>query len=630
MNIYKGYIRTKNKEAIESIKGRKKFNALEDVKDAPEYAGMLAPGIVLIDLDDGEESDVLMDILKDKGVHTRIYKTTRGKHFIFKNGGLKKNGNHLKSAINLTMDVKLGDKNSYEVIKVGGKDREILFDSTNDSGEYDVLPRWLIPVKTSMDFNNLKDGDGRNDAFFKYILTLQSAGLGVEEIRETIHIINDYVLFDPLPESELKTILRDEAFSKPDFGAGRNLHIEVVAEYLKNNNHIVRINGRLHMYGDGIYTSNYADIEHEMIEIIPGITMSKRREILAYLDVMIRENTPSADARWIAFKNGLYNLDTDQFVDFEPGIIITNRIECDYNPAANSDLANHVLDKLSCHDADIRALLEECIGYCFYRRNELRKAFILTGDKANGKSTYLDMVKTLLGDVNTSALDLKELGDRFKTAELFGKLANIGDDIGDEFIANAAIFKKLVSGDRVNTELKGQNPFEFNNYAKMLFSANTIPRIKDQSGAVLDRLIIVPFNATFSKDDADFDPYIKYKLREPAVLEYLAKIGIEGLKRVMVNQRFTVSDKSKAELKTYHLDNNPIELWFQETDIMDILHNSNKAVYRGYSTFCAGANLKPLSAVAFSRLVNKHFGLKIVDKKIDGKKCRVYMMEGEE
>lgn len=131
--------------------------------------------------------------------------------------------------------------------------------------------------------------------------------------------------------------------------------------------------------------------------------------------------------------------------------------------------------------------MEEVIGYLFYRRNELRKSFILVGDKANGKSTYLDMLKTLLGDSNTSALDLAELGERFKTAELFGKLANIGDDIGDEFIANPAIFKKLVSGDRVNAERKGQDPFDFSSYAKLLFSANSMPRIRDKTGAVLDR-----------------------------------------------------------------------------------------------------------------------------------------------
>ncbi len=85
----------------------------------------------------------------------------------------------------------------------------------------------------------------------------------------------------------------------------------------------------------------------------------------------------------------------------------------------------------------------------------------------------------------------------FSTAELHGKLANIGDDIGDEFIPNTGVFKKLVTGERLKGERKGQDPFFFQSYAKLLFSANNIPRLgrgKD-SAAIAKRLIIIPFDA---------------------------------------------------------------------------------------------------------------------------------------
>ena len=123
----------------------------------------------------------------------------------------------------------------------------------------------------------------------------------------------------------------------------------------------------------------------------------------------------------------------------------------------------------------------------------------MTGDRNNGKSTFLDCVETILGEQNISALDLKELGDRFSTSMMFGKLANIGDDIGDDFLqgSQVAIFKKIVTGNRIKAEKKGQDPFEFNPYIKLLFSANDIPRMKDKTGAVLRRLTIIPFNARF-------------------------------------------------------------------------------------------------------------------------------------
>jgi Predicted ATPase len=103
----------------------------------------------------------------------------------------------------------------------------------------------------------------------------------------------------------------------------------------------------------------------------------------------------------------------------------------------------------------------------------------------------------------------------------------------------------------------------FNPYCKLLFSANNIPRIKDKSGAVLDRLVIIPFDAKFSRDDPDFDPYIKYKLIQEDVLEYLILLGIEGLKRVLHNQSFTKSKKVTKSIEEYEEANNPILLFFQ-------------------------------------------------------------------
>ena len=66
----------------------------------------------------------------------------------------------------------------------------------------------------------------------------------------------------------------------------------------------------------------------------------------------------------------------------------------------------------------------------------------------------------------------------------------------------------------MNVERKGQDPFEFNNYSKFLFSANVIPRMKDKTGAVQRRLVIVPFDAKFTPNDADFRPFIKDELCE--------------------------------------------------------------------------------------------------------------------
>ena len=366
-----------------------------------------------------------------------------------------------------------------------------------------------------------------------------------------------------------------------------------------------------------------------MIHYLPVLKAAQRTEVLKYLDV-ITETGVVSDAKYIGFQNGLYDITTGQIVEYSPTTIITNKIPWEYDPEAYNELADKTLNKLACGDKAIRALLEECIGYCFYRRNELSKAFILTGEKANGKSTFLDMVRNVLGDENCSALDLGELDERFSVATMGGKLANIGDDISDEFMQgkSVAMFKKIVSGNEIKAEIKNDpNIFFLRPYVKLLFSANDIPRMKDKTGAVLRRLVIIPFNARFSKNDPDYDPYILYKLRQPEVMRYLCRIGVEGLKRVIENKAFTTSEKVEKELEDYEVSNNPILLFLQDTDISRIENQPTKEVHKAYRVFCLENGFSEMTLSNFSKELNRRLGLIVARRRINGKLVGIYVKE---
>lgn len=625
--LYKGYVETKGKASIEKLKNRTTWKTLDEVKDRPGYGGVLANDTILVDLDDGDQAEILMNIVEALQLNCKVVQTSRGKHFLFKNHTVDRNRTHVPLAVGLTADIKVGSKLSYEVLKVNGEERFVEWD-VEPGEKYDELPKWLQPVKAAADFLDMSAGDGRNQALFNYILTLQANDFSVDDCRECIRILNQYVMKDPLDAAELEVILRDEAFQKPVFFLGSTFLFDKFATYLKNNSHVVKINSQLHIYQDGIYINGYKHIEQTMIDMIPNLKKTQRREVLDYMELIAEEVTPS-DARYIAFKNGIYDLVTDTLLPYSPEYVITNRIPWDYIPDAQSELAERTLNKLACDDPSIVALLQECIGYCFYRRNELGKAFILTGDKSNGKSTFLDVIKYMLGDENISALDLKELGDRFSTSMMFGKLANLGDDIGDDFLSGTQVstFKKIVTGNRIKAERKGQDPFEFNPYIKMLFSANDIPRMKDKTGAVLRRLVIIPFNATFSVADPDFDPYIKYKLVEQGSIEYLIRVGIEGLRRVIQQNHFTQSERVDREIKEYEEENNPIA-GFIEDQGLDMIENQLTAdVYKRYQVFCADNSLTPMSNIVFSKQINKRLGLTVKQRKISGQVKKLFIRE---
>lgn len=628
--LYKGYIKTKGKKAIEAFKDKKKYRTYDEVKDLDGFGGVLAEDTILIDIDDTEQSEILMNIVEELQLDCRVYQTSRGRHFLFKNHSITRNRTHVPLAVGLTADIKLGSRSSYEVIKINGEERFCEWDIV-DGGEYQEVPKWLFPVRTSADFLDMDAGDGRNQALFNYILTLTANDFSVDETRECIRILNRFVLKEPLSDDELEVILRDEAFQKPVFFLDKTFLFDRFATWLKNNENVVSISNQLHIYREGIYQVGYKAIEQAMIDQIPNLKKTQRREVLEYME-LIAEEKKQADARYIAFRNGVFDIVTGQMQPFSPDLVVTNRIPWDYNPDAYSELADSTLDKLACGDKPIRSLLEECIGYCFYRRNELGKAFILTGDKSNGKSTFLDCVKAILGEDNISALDLKELGDRFSTSMMFGKLANIGDDIGDDFLqgGQVATFKKVVTGNRIKAERKGQDPFEFNPYVKLLFSANDIPRMKDKTGAVLRRLVIIPFNARFTKYlpdgsiDPDYNPYIKYELIEQSSLEYLIRVGVEGLRRIIENNEFTKSEKVTEQIDEYENENNPIKAFIDDCGVEMIEDEPTGDVYRRYQIFCADCGMQPMSNIVFSKQINKRLGFEVEVTKISGKSIRVF------
>lgn len=624
--LFKGYVATKNKKCIESFKGKtsKELMTVRKAMKLDEYAGILNDNTVLIDVDNREQSEILMKIVEDKQLACRVYETKRGKHFLFKNDeNIERNKTGARLACGLKSDIKLGSRTSYSVLKYEGKERDIIYDILEDE-EYQTVPKYLTPVKSKAEFLTLSEGDGRNQALFNYILTLQGAGFSKDEVKECIEIINKYILKTPLAEKEVETILRDEAFQKPVFYDGKTFLHDKFAQFLISEYNIIKINGALHYFKDGVYTP--ANIDSLMIRHISGLKQQQRKEVLSYLQAYINTNTPASPANFIAFKNGIFNIATGELEPFAPDKIITNKINWNYNPNAYNELADNVLNRLACNDPEVRKLLEEVIGYTFYRRNELRKAFMLKGKRHNGKSTFIDMLAYLLGEDNISSLDLGDLSHEYKAAGLFGKLANLGDDIEDEYIPSAGIFKKVVSGDRMNVNVKFAAPIEFNPYCKLIFSGNSIPRLGRgrDSAAIIDRLVIIPFNARFNKDTAGFSPFIKYNLRTPEAMEYLIKIGIDGLKRVLESNEFTTNKEIDVEILEYEQTLDPIQTFFQE--VGDNLENEpTKKCYRRYNEFCLENAMKPISHIEFTKRVKEYYGYEIKSLRVKGQVTRVFV-----
>lgn len=630
MSLFRDYIklRANTKEPLEAFKNQGPHRSYEEALKLQDFAGVLAHTTVLIDVDDGFYAEKLLSIIKDKNIHCRVNKTTRGMHFFFKNdGNWTTCATHAYLAIGIKADIKVGTSNCYAVLKKNGLLRETIY----DVHPYEVVPKWLTivhPTQKSENLFGMNEGNGRNDALFNHIIPLQRAGLNQEESRETLSIINNYVFEKPLSDNEFKTVTRDEAFIeavRPVFFKGKQLQHHDFSNYLVKELHIKKINGQLHFFQNGTYVSNDNALNLEMLRIIKSLKTAQRKEVLEYLNIIAKEEYIECNSHLIAFRNGIYDLKKDSLLPFSPEIVITNRIPWDYNPDAYSKLADDTLNQWACNDMQMRLILEEIIGYCFFRRNELRKAFILLGDKGNGKSTFIHIVATILGKANYSTLDLKDFETSFRPAEIYGKLANLGDDIDDHCIEKVSIIKKFISGDEATVEKKHQQPFSFENFAKMIFSANKMPKINDATGAVKDRLMIIPFKGHFNRNSPNYHPFLKDDLKKEDAIEYLIRVGILGLKRVLNQKGFSHSEVVDFyNSQPFQTNQSVFEEFTQVISIENIDVWSCCKWYEEYRSFCKKRGFEAGTQQSFGRLFKDRFNLKDCCKKVDGKTVKFY------
>lgn len=623
--IFKGY--RKGKEG--KIPADSNLYQYDDVKKCKCYGGQCLDGVIDVSFDDVDLFDQILNICERLNIVTYSIYSPHGGHTYWHYDKKLKDGHDLILACGVKADIH--GKGTYIPLKVDGEERKEVY---SDITVIPELPDWLLPAKTGQDLWQMKEGDGRNDALSKHAFALGKIKLTEDQIKAIYDIINNYILKDPMPGDEIDTILRPETFQKISsnmfFDEDGKFMTNAFARYIIQEQNTIYTNGQLCIYDPekGFYDPNIRLIKHTMIQLFENIKMSTRNEIYDYLTIEAPQKEQSS-RRYILFKNGVYDLETKQLLPHSPEYVISNIIPWDYNPNAYSELVDKTLDKLACHDKEIRTLLEECIGYTFYRDSKLGKCFVFTGEKNNGKSTFIFMLNNLLGDDNYSSVDITNLARELDIASLANKLANIKDDIADNYMdgLNVSLFKQVATGNRCRGKFLYNDPFDFYPYATLIFSANSIPRIKDPTGAVTKRMVIIPFNAVFTKEDPDFDPFINEKLCAPECMEYLVKIGVDALLNVIMRNGFSNCNAANKEMEIYKVNNDSVLSFILEFGSENIENQMISSVYSAYELHCANNGLKPTTQIMMSKKIKTALGYDVKRNRINGKLYSVYVKE---
>ena len=220
-------------------------------------------------------------------------------------------------------------------------------------------------------------------------------------------------------------------------------------------------------------------------------------DVLAYLDAVAPDLWERPPLDTINVANGLLKLNTGELASHDPAFLSPVQIPVTFDLDARCPAVDMFM--AAAFPEDSLGLAYEELGLLLLPDTAMQQALLLIGGGGNGKSVYLRVATELVGSENVSNRTLQEIADdRFAAADLYGKLANISADIPGTPLRQADLFKRLTGEDWITGQRKYGAAFDFQPYARLLFSGQEIPPTPDASYAYRRRWLVLRFPHTFN------------------------------------------------------------------------------------------------------------------------------------
>ena len=304
-------------------------------------------------------------------------------------------------------------------------------------------------------------------------------------------------------------------------------------------------------------------------------------------------------------QNGLLDLEKHTPRDLCPSDYATFRLPMGYDKTADCPRFKEYLEAVTRSGSD-RKKLQEYAGYVLmHGQMPHHKALFLAGPQASGKSTFIDVLSSLLPDDVVGASTPHQLTRRFGKMELYETWLNVSADIPSDMIENLGTFKMLVGKDRVAAEMKGvQEKVKFIPTTKHVFSANQLPEVYDADDAFWRRILIVPFPETIPRDDR-VDNFDEKLVEEEAsgILNWV----LEGYDRLNEEGGFTADRMPEETRELWMSWSTPVIRFYARCLRDEVGAEADKdAVYKAYKEFCdEEMSVMPVTEKSFGKRLCK-------------------------
>lgn len=367
-----------------------------------------------------------------------------------------------------------------------------------------------------------------------------------------------------------------------------------VYKYLTHTQHIFICGKVPYIYMGGYY---HMDLEGTIIQsliadcllevFVKSTTISRIFKLFLQKHELVKEPWELNDhsGYYINFKNGMYDVRKRKVYPHSPKIYSINQVPWEYDPKANHGSGAVFTSYLqeAIPDDDDREMFLEYAGLCCSIDRSQQKFMVISGEGGTGKSTIINLLQKIVGKQNISNVPLSKLGENFHAIPVMGKLMNSCADLEIDALDDVTIVKKLVGEDPISDAYKGKNIISFDSYAKMLFSVNELPIVRNEKTEAFYRRLLV---LTMDRKPETPDPELGHKLESeiPYVIDQMMK----ALQRMYQRGHILVSANSEAKTRQLRIDSDTIEAFIEECCVTGGPDDktNRKDLYDKYVEYC--------------------------------------------
>ena len=300
--------------------------------------------------------------------------------------------------------------------------------------------------------------------------------------------------------------------------------------------------------------------------------------------------------------NGIIDLKTGELVSHNPEYLLTKLVKVDYDPTALCPYWLTFLNEIMGGDQEMISYLQRAVGYSLTGDTSEQCIFILHGSGANGKSTFLSPINTILHDYAKQSpvetfLAMRKKGANNDVARLKGaRFVTASEPDADQRFAES-LLKLITGGDTVSARFLNQEYFDFKPILKLFLATNHKPKVNSDDKAMWRRLRLIPFEVTIPEHRQDKRLLEKLHNELEGILAWAVQGCIEWQQVGLgVPERVREATKEYAkEMDTFgrFLDERCEQAACQKT--------STKILYQAYVSWCQEEGEHPLTKVMFGK-----------------------------